>query len=99
MRPDDDTVVFVVDDTEDMRALVCAMLTKLGYAPIAFSNGDDCLDAIAIQKPAAVLMDLHMPLRSGDDCCRQIKEDPKSTHVPVIMLTAADAPHEVMMGW
>ena len=66
---------------------------------IAFERGEDCLEALALQRPDSILMDLHMPGRSGDACCRMIKETPAFASVPVIMFTAADAAHEVMLSW
>ncbi len=97
--PDAATLIDVVDDTPDVLELVSTMVRKLGFTARGFSSGDECLEAIAVRRPAAVLMDLHMPGRAGDECCRLIKEKPGNATLPVIILTAADAPHEVMQSW
>src|SRR5439155_21868530 len=57
-RADGNAAIYVVDDTADVRELVTTQLQKLGYTAIAFSSGEECIDAIAIARPSCVLIDL-----------------------------------------
>src|SRR5579871_2507758 len=92
-------LVFVVDDSESVRGAVSALLGQAGYAPRAVESGEACLAALDTERPYAIFLDLGMAPMRGDECCRRIKESPWLREIPVVMMTAADAPHEVMSCW
>ncbi|KFE62418.1 TIGR02266 family protein [Hyalangium minutum] len=89
--------VFVVDDSEAVREMVCQHLSRLGCEPIPFDNGAACLAELGRRVPSMVLMDLRMEGMQGDEACRRLKAHPNAGRVPVVMLTGASAPHEVML--
>ncbi len=91
--------VFVVDDMKTIRDLVSLQLEELGCKPEAFESGEQCLKAIGERQPKLILMDLGMAPMRGDECCQRIKQDERLSRIPIIMLTAADAAHEVMNSW
>jgi two-component system cell cycle response regulator len=90
-------VIFVVDDSRMTREMVCDHLTQLGCEPVPLESGEACLAELARQVPSLVLMDLRMEGLQGNEACRLLKAHPAASGVPVVMLTSASAPHEVML--
>mgnify|MGYP003336984332 FL=1 len=78
--------VLVCDDEELIRWSLCEHLEQEGYRTIAATNGKECLDMVREHAPAAVMMDLKMPVMDGLTALRALREtDPE---LPVIVITA-----------
>src|SRR3954463_16448096 len=92
-------LVYVVDDEPEVCELLARQLQTLGCKTQTFTRGEECLAAAAKSKPSLVLIDLMLPGKPGDECCRMLKEIPELSDVPVIIFTGADAAHEVMRSW
>ncbi|CAM4108188.1 two-component regulator propeller domain-containing protein [Zobellia nedashkovskayae] len=82
-----DNLIFYVEDVLDMRLYVSKVLTKFFKVKI-FSNGRECLDAMEDQWPDLIISDIQMPVMNGLELCKRIKADIKTSHIPVILLTA-----------
>jgi putative two-component system response regulator len=80
--------VLVVDDTEANREVLLDVLRGAGHDVITASSGGAALRALAEGKPDLVLLDVMLPDVNGFDLCRQIKEDPETAFLPVILVTA-----------
>lgn len=98
-QPAESESVFVVDDMKTIRDLVSIQLQQLGCTPETFESGEQCLDALKEREPKLILMDLGMGPMRGDECCHLIKQSARLAHIPIIMLTGADAAHEIMHSW
>lgn len=81
------TLVFVVEDNLEMRLFVSKALSKF-FNVKSFRNGQECLDAMEDEWPDIVVSDVQMPEMNGLDLCKLIKSDIKTSHIPVILLTA-----------
>ncbi|HML74602.1 MAG TPA: response regulator [Anaerohalosphaeraceae bacterium] len=81
-------VVLVVDDNLQNLELIMAYLEDVDCQTVSASSGMEALDIISSQIPDLVLLDVMMPRISGFEVCRRIKNDPKTAHIPVIMVTA-----------
>lgn len=81
-------VVLVVDDNPQNLELLLAYLEDVECRTISASNGMDALDIIESQTPDLVLLDVMMPKISGFEVCKRIKNDPNTSMIPVIMVTA-----------
>jgi adenylate cyclase len=81
--------IVVVDDTDQNRRLLEAVLAPRGYEVLGAASGPDALQLIAAQPVDLVLLDIVMPEMSGYDVCRRIREDPATSVLPVIMLTSS----------
>jgi putative two-component system response regulator len=79
--------VFVVDDDDQVRGLMRRLLTRAGYAVEDFGVGATALDAIRERPPDLVLLDLMLPDVSGNDILAQIRENPSTRLLPVVMMT------------
>lgn len=91
--------VFIVDHAAPSREQVAAMVRAAGLEAVPLAGPDECLALLRRTKPALILLELALAPRRGDDLCRQIKESPEDRMIPVVVMTAQDAPHEVMQSW
>ena len=81
-------VILVVDDNQQNRELLQAYLEDVDCLTIPANDGLEALDIIKKDPPDLVLLDVMMPKMSGFEVCKRIKNDPKTTDIPVIMVTA-----------
>ena len=83
--------VLLVDDEETIQALVSVILAvNSGYELLNARDGIEGLDMVRREKPDLVLLDVVMPGKDGYEVCREIKRDPSTRDVLVVMLTASD---------
>jgi len=80
--------VLVVDDDEDMLIMMQHMLMAEGYVPLISPNAQNAMEIISHRNPAMILLDLRMIGIDGGDICQQIKSDPYTSSIPVIILSA-----------
>ncbi|MEP7297074.1 MAG: response regulator [Burkholderiales bacterium] len=90
--------ILVVDDTPANVKLLVDVLTAKGYDVCAATNGADALAMIAAAPPDLVLLDIMMPGLSGYDVCRQLRTDPATALLPVVLCTSLDATQERING-
>ncbi len=81
-------VILVVDDNIQNLELLQAYLEDIVCTTVPAHNGIEALEIIASTPPDLVLLDIMMPKMSGFEVCRRIKNDPRTTDIPVIMVTA-----------
>lgn len=80
--------VLVVDDNLVYADMLRALLTRSGYDVGVAHSGAEALDTVRRARPALVLLDLYMADGDGDSTCRQLKADPQTAAIPVIMMSA-----------
>ena len=90
--------ILVVDDTPANVKLLVDVLGAKGYEVSAATNGADALATIAATLPDLVLLDIMMPGLSGYDVCRQLRADPATALLPVVLCTSLDATQERING-
>ena len=81
-------VIMVVDDNEQNLELIQAYLEDLKCKTVPAYDGQQALDIIFKNPPDLVLLDIMMPKISGFEVCKRVKNDPKTSHIPIIMVTA-----------
>jgi DNA-binding response OmpR family regulator len=91
--------VLVVDDNDDIRSLVEFKLTQAGYAVEAARDGVDALAQVRGWLPDLVVLDVAMPGMTGYEVCKEMRGDPATAHIPVIMLTARDSTDFTTLGY
>jgi twitching motility two-component system response regulator PilH len=74
-----------VDDSATAREMLVAELQRAGFRVMAAADGAEAMEHIKVTPPALVITDLIMPRVNGYELCRNIKSDPLTKHVPVIM--------------
>src|SRR4051812_14420208 len=90
--------VLVVDDIISNVKLLEAKLAAEYFEVITASNGEQALARVAAELPDIVLLDVMMPGMDGFEVCRRIKSNAKTTHIPVVMVTALDQPSDRVTG-
>lgn len=86
--------VLVVDDIASNRELLETFLTKLNLNITTASNGKEALLSVNKTKPSLIIMDIRMPVISGIDVARQLKENSDTADIPIIALTASSSQKE-----
>ncbi len=92
------TKIMVVDDEPDLLEVVKLILESDGYQVVTAGSGQEALDRLEKEKPELVLLDIIMPKMDGWEVFSRIKSNPKTTDIPVIMLTAKDQRIDKLIG-
>src|ERR1044072_2701167 len=90
--------VLVVDDILSNVKLLEAKLSAEYFEVITAFTGLECLARMEETIPDIVLLDVMMPGMDGFEVCRRIKSNPRTAHVPVVMVTALDQPSDRVAG-
>lgn len=91
-------LVLIIDDNADIRALVASVLAD-EYRVVTASDGREGLRMAAKFVPDAIVCDVMMPEMDGLQCCRHLKEEISTSHIPVVMLTACSLDEQRVQGY
>jgi DNA-binding response OmpR family regulator len=91
-------LIAVVEDEDDIRALVCAGLKKERFRVREYADGKKFLAALRSKKPDLVVLDLMLPDTDGFAICRGIRADRSLSSIPIIMLTARAEEADRVLG-
>ena len=81
--------ILVVEDRDDSRMILVALLRRLcGYDTIEAANGAEAIEKAVFEKPDLILMDLDLPDISGIDAAKAVKENPNTSHIPIVAQSA-----------
>ncbi|MEM9776129.1 MAG: response regulator [Chloroflexota bacterium] len=80
--------IFVVDDDEQLLRMVGLMLERGGHTATLVSNPIESLEMMRDEPPDLAILDVMMPGMNGLELCRELRQDPATHHVPIIILTA-----------
>jgi DNA-binding response OmpR family regulator len=90
--------ILVADDEPNIVTALEFLLQRNGYEVRVARNGEEALNAIERDPPDLVLLDIMMPIKSGYEVCRRIRERPEWAHMKVVMLSAKGRDVEVAKG-
>jgi CheY-like chemotaxis protein len=91
--------ILVVEDDNDSRNALCAMLDALGFSYVGFASGKEALEKIKGQKIDLALLDIMMPEMNGYEVLKALKAIPEFKEIPIIMVTAKDQDNEILEGY
>lgn len=91
-------IVLIIDDNRDIQKLVGELLTA-DYNIISASNGKEGIRMAARYTPDLIICDVMMPVMDGLECCRRIKGEISTSHIPVLMLTACTMDEQRVQGY
>lgn len=91
-------LVLIIDDNRDIQKLVGELLAP-DYNIIAAPNGREGVRLAARYVPDLIICDVMMPVMDGLECCRRIKEEVSTSHIPVLMLTACSLDEQRVEGY
>jgi CheY-like chemotaxis protein len=95
-RSDDRRLILVVDDEPSVRAMVLASIRVRAarYGVVEAGNAAEAIVQAERHLPDLVLLDVALPDNDGFWVCRELKTNPLTTHIPVVMLTAMSLPSD-----
>jgi two-component system cell cycle response regulator DivK len=88
----EEPLVLIVDDVQDNRTIYVLSLTFAGYRIAEAENGEEALRQAERLLPDVIVMDLSLPVMDGWEATRRLKRDPRTKHIPVIVLTGHALP-------
>lgn len=91
--------ILIADDEKSVRQLLELVLQSQGYQVMTARNGDHLIRLAQEHIPDVVLVDLMMPGLDGYEAIRQLRNDTRTAHIPMIILTARSAPDDVVTGF
>jgi len=90
--------MLIIEDEKDIVKMLDYNLKKEGFKTLSAYNGEDGLDMASKENPDLILLDLMLPEIDGFDVCKALKSDPKTSHIPIIILTAKDQETDKSVG-
>ncbi len=90
--------ILIVEDENDVLELLRFNLTKEGFSVTTATRGEDALKAVGQKRPDLILLDLMLPGISGLEVCRQLKKEPRTSGIPIVMLTAKGEEADIVVG-
>lgn len=79
--------ILIVDDIQSELELIGRYLTQAGYVVMSASSGEEALRKTTKNKPDAIVTDWMMPNMGGLDICRQLKKNPETADIPLVLCT------------
>lgn len=80
--------VLVVDDDPAILEICSDLLQTEGYTVSVATNGQQALEQLRTDPPQVILMDIMMPVLDGVEACRQVKANPVTAAIPVVLMSA-----------
>lgn len=94
----DKPLLLIIDDNDDIRRMIRELICD-EYRIIEASNGKDGIRLASKYTPDLIICDVMMPVMDGLECCRRIKEELSTSHIPVLMLTACSMDEQRIQGY
>jgi len=91
--------ILAVDDEKHIVRLVQVNLQRAGYEVVTANDGREALEKVATERPDLVVLDVMMPYMDGFEVLRNLRANPETRELPVIMLTAKAQDADVFKGW
>jgi two-component system alkaline phosphatase synthesis response regulator PhoP len=92
-------LVLVIEDEKEIRDLVRYNLERAGFKVTAVADGDAGLERLFAARPDALVLDLMLPGRNGLEILREVRNEPTTRDLPVIVLTARAAEMDKLLGF
>jgi two-component system phosphate regulon response regulator PhoB len=90
--------ILVVEDEEDILELIRYNLSREGFRVDGVTSGEQAITAVKAGPPDMVLLDLMLPGVDGLEVCRQLKNNPDTMPIPIVMLTAKGEESDIVTG-
>ncbi|HEY3309037.1 MAG TPA: response regulator transcription factor [Desulfuromonadaceae bacterium] len=91
--------ILVIEDEKDLAELLIFNLEKEGFKISCSYDGLDGLDLARREEPDLILLDLMLPGLMGTEVCKELRRDPRTAHIPVLMLTAKGEEIDRVVGF
>ena len=91
-------MIWCVDDDNTIRDIEVYTLIKTGFEAIGFADGISMLEALKTEKPELIVLDIMLPGKDGVDVLKEIRSNPETRKIPVIMATAKGTEMDKIQG-
>lgn len=91
--------ILTVDDEKHIVRLIQVNLERQGYEVVTAYDGREALQKVDDERPDLVILDVMMPYMDGFEVLQNLKRNPGTRDIPVIMLTAKAQDADVFKGW
>ncbi|HEY0602872.1 MAG TPA: response regulator [Herpetosiphonaceae bacterium] len=91
--------ILIADDDPSLRQLLEAILEEHDFDVIAVPSGEALVRAATSQQPDLLLIDVMMPVMDGLEAVRQLRNDTRTSHLPMLLLTARTSSNDVVIGF
>src|SRR3989338_4223060 len=88
--------ILTIDDDLNQRTLIQKTLEKRGLSVLIAEKGEKGLEMAMTHKPNLILVDVVMPGLNGKEVCKRLKSDSRTRDIPILFLTAQDAPNDIV---
>ena len=91
-------MIWCVDDDNTIRDIEVYTLTQTGFEAKGFADGISMLEALKTEKPELIVLDIMLPGKDGVEVLKEIRNDPETRKIPVIMATAKGTEMDKIQG-
>jgi diguanylate cyclase (GGDEF)-like protein len=91
-------LLLIVEDDSDISNMLQIYFESQGYDCIAVTRGEEALEVCRRQLPNLVILDILLPDINGYEVCRQLRSNPRTSHIPIIFLTQKDERSDQIAG-
>jgi CheY-like chemotaxis protein len=91
--------ILIADDNEQNSGILQDVLESFSYDVVIAASGDEALYLAKDEKPDIILLDVMMPGLSGYEVCQKIRQNPSTSHIPVVLLTALSEVEDRIHGY
>ena len=91
--------LLLVDDDKVIHLSFTKPLAEAGFEVLNAYDGQQALEMAIEHKPEIILLDLNLPKIDGRDVCKQLKSNPETKDMKILMLTAKDEQHNRVLGF
>jgi CheY-like chemotaxis protein len=90
--------ILVAEDERDIRELIGHTLRFAGFDVILAANGIEAVRLAPEEQPDLIILDVRMPRMTGYEACRQLRENPATSAIPIVFLSAKGQEGEIEQG-
>ncbi|MDR7149341.1 DNA-binding response OmpR family regulator [Hydrogenophaga palleronii] len=90
--------ILIADDEPNILISLEFLMKREGYEVVVARDGQEAIDAIERERPALVLLDVMMPIKTGFDVCHEVRASETLRDTPILMLTAKGRDTDVAKG-
>jgi len=90
--------ILVAEDEGDIRELIGLALRFAGFEVVLTADGDEAVEQAPLEQPDLIILDVRMPRMTGYEACRCLKENPVTSAIPVVFLSAKGQGDDVRHG-
>ncbi|MBI3925906.1 MAG: response regulator [Armatimonadetes bacterium] len=90
--------ILIVDDEPHVLEVIRVTLEDFGFELMEAMDGETVFQIVSDAPPDIILLDVNMPRKDGYQVCSELKQNPSTRHIPVILITVRNQPEDLRTG-